>query len=119
MLGEIPSLSFALTQKKIRKISKCISQDYFLRQILSMASPENVLAESDNIMACEAISARLAEVSRIAESLDSVLRDVQGGFDDVDDEVADVSGEMTHRKADGSNHSDVSISRRQFIRVEF
>lgn len=74
-----------------------------------MASPENVLAESDNIMACEAISARLAEVSRIAESLDSVLRDVQGGFDDVDDEVADVSGEMSHRKADGSNHSDVSL----------
>ncbi|XP_065086480.1 SEC14 domain and spectrin repeat-containing protein 1-B [Ochlerotatus camptorhynchus] len=75
-------------------------------RVETMASPENVLAESDNIMACEAISARLAEVSRIAESLDSVLRDVQGGFDDVDDEVADVSGEMTHRKADGSNHSD-------------
>lgn len=73
-----------------------------------MASPENVLAESDNIMASEAISSRLAEVSRIAESLDSVLRDVQGGFDDVDDEVANVSGELTSRKADGSNHSDVS-----------
>uniref|UniRef100_A0A023EQC0 Uncharacterized protein n=1 Tax=Aedes albopictus TaxID=7160 RepID=A0A023EQC0_AEDAL len=71
-----------------------------------MASPENVLAEADNIMASEAISARLAEVSRIAESLDSVLQDVQGGFDDVDDEVANASGEMVSRKADGSNHSD-------------
>lgn len=77
-----------------------------------MASPENVLTESDNIMASEAISARLAEVSRIAESLDSVLRDVQGGFDDADDdEVAGVvSGGGADRKDGCGNHSDVSIN---------
>ncbi|XP_055539489.1 SEC14 domain and spectrin repeat-containing protein 1-B [Wyeomyia smithii] len=79
----------------------------------TMASPENVLTESDNIMACEAISARLTEVSRIAEALDSVLRDVQGGFDDVDEELIGVAAGGTgdtssgsDKKADGSNHSD-------------
>ncbi|XP_058831726.1 uncharacterized protein LOC131690174 isoform X5 [Topomyia yanbarensis] len=80
-------------------------------RVETMATPENVLAESDNIMACEAISARLAEVSRIAESLDSVLRDVQGGFDEVDEEVIGVSGQGdqssgSDKKLDGSNHSD-------------
>ncbi|XP_058459969.1 SEC14 domain and spectrin repeat-containing protein 1-B [Malaya genurostris] len=80
-------------------------------RVETMASPENILAESDNIMASEAISARLAEVSRIAESLDSVLRDVQGGFDEADDEVvvATNGGESSggsDKKLDGSNHSD-------------
>lgn len=82
-----------------------------LTPTLRMASPENVLTESDNIMASEAISARLAEVSRIAESLDSVLRDVQGGFDDADDdEVAGVVSGGTERKDGCGNHSDVSIN---------
>ncbi|XP_055626191.1 SEC14 domain and spectrin repeat-containing protein 1-B [Toxorhynchites rutilus septentrionalis] len=79
-------------------------------RIETMASPENILTEPDNIMACEAIASRLAEVSRIAESLDSVLRDVQGGFDEVDDELAGVtSGEVSavsDKRSDGGNQSD-------------
>jgi hypothetical protein len=72
-----------------------------------MSSEENTLAACDNILACEAISTKLSKISEIAESLDSVLRDVQGGFDELDDELDDQD-----RKGDtlSSNHSDVRSS---------
>ncbi|XP_053676354.1 SEC14 domain and spectrin repeat-containing protein 1-B [Anopheles nili] len=74
----------------------------------AMASPENIVAESDNIMACEAISTRLAEVAQVAESLDSVLSDVQGGFDDEVEEItsANVAPEVASKRADSGNQSD-------------
>uniref|UniRef100_A0A182QBH8 SESTD1-like spectrin repeats region domain-containing protein n=1 Tax=Anopheles farauti TaxID=69004 RepID=A0A182QBH8_9DIPT len=73
----------------------------------AMASPENIITESDNIMACEAISNRLAEVAQVAESLDSVLSDVQGGFDD---EVEELTGgdapEAAGKRTDSGSQSD-------------
>ena len=70
-----------------------------------MSNEENTLATCDNILACEAISYKLTNISHIAESLDSVLRDVQGGFDELDEEVIEQD-----KKGDtlSSNHSDVS-----------
>uniref|UniRef100_A0A182JBL2 SESTD1-like spectrin repeats region domain-containing protein n=1 Tax=Anopheles atroparvus TaxID=41427 RepID=A0A182JBL2_ANOAO len=77
----------------------------------AMASPENIVAESDNIMACEAISTRLMEVARVAESLDSVLSDVQGGFDDEVEEltgieVAEGVDASLGKRNDSGNQSD-------------
>ncbi|XP_049539409.1 SEC14 domain and spectrin repeat-containing protein 1 isoform X4 [Anopheles darlingi] len=73
----------------------------------SVASFEHIITESDNIMACEAISTRLTEVARVAETLDSVLRDVQGGFSDEVGELAssDVNdGNFTLTKHNDSNN---------------
>uniref|UniRef100_A0A1S4GVH5 SESTD1-like spectrin repeats region domain-containing protein n=1 Tax=Anopheles gambiae TaxID=7165 RepID=A0A1S4GVH5_ANOGA len=75
----------------------------------AMASPENIITESDNIMACEAISTRLAEVAQVAEALDSVLSDVQGGFDDEVEELtsADAGQEVAAgKRSDSGNQSD-------------
>ncbi|KFB35637.1 AGAP007560-PA-like protein [Anopheles sinensis] len=76
-----------------------------------MASPENIITESDNIMACEAISTRLMEVARVAESLDSVLSDVQGGFDEeveelTSTEVVDGAEATLGKRSDSGNQSD-------------
>ncbi|ETN58764.1 hypothetical protein AND_009649 [Anopheles darlingi] len=73
----------------------------------SVASFEHIITESDNIMACEAISTRLTEVARVAETLDSVLSDVQGGFSDEVGELAssDVNdGNFTLTKHNDSNN---------------
>uniref|UniRef100_A0A182MMM2 SESTD1-like spectrin repeats region domain-containing protein n=1 Tax=Anopheles culicifacies TaxID=139723 RepID=A0A182MMM2_9DIPT len=73
----------------------------------AMASPENIITESDNIMACEAISSRLAEVAQVAEALDSVLSDVQGGFDDEVEELTSAEApEVTSKRNDSGNQSD-------------
>uniref|UniRef100_A0A2M4AJY0 Putative titin n=1 Tax=Anopheles triannulatus TaxID=58253 RepID=A0A2M4AJY0_9DIPT len=76
----------------------------------SAASSENIITESDNIMACEAISTRLTEVSRVAETLDSVLSDVQGGFsDEVDESTSTDVNEGNSRLVkhnESSNQSD-------------
>lgn len=84
----------------------------FLPPNTRMASPENIITESDNIMACEAISTRLAEVAQVAEALDSVLSDVQGGFDDEVEELtsADAGQEVAAgKRSDSGNQSDVSV----------
>ncbi|EAA04479.4 AGAP007560-PA [Anopheles gambiae str. PEST] len=81
----------------------------FLPPNTRMASPENIITESDNIMACEAISTRLAEVAQVAEALDSVLSDVQGGFDDEVEELtsADAGQEVAAgKRSDSGNQSD-------------
>ncbi|XP_035789279.1 SEC14 domain and spectrin repeat-containing protein 1-B-like [Anopheles albimanus] len=72
----------------------------------SVASSENIIAESDNIMACEAISTRLTEVARVAETLDSVLSDVQGGFSDEVDELT--SGDVNDGNSTLVKHNDSS-----------
>uniref|UniRef100_A0A182NH74 SESTD1-like spectrin repeats region domain-containing protein n=1 Tax=Anopheles dirus TaxID=7168 RepID=A0A182NH74_9DIPT len=74
----------------------------------AMASPENIITESDNMMACESISNRLAEVAQVAESLDSVLSDVQGGFDDEVEELTSAADapEAVGKRSDSGNQSD-------------
>ncbi|XP_058061286.1 SEC14 domain and spectrin repeat-containing protein 1-B [Anopheles bellator] len=75
----------------------------------ALASPENIITESDNIMACEAITTRLTEVARAAESLDSVLSDVQGSFDDEVEELTSNEVPPTPtlaKRNDSGNQSD-------------
>lgn len=69
-----------------------------------MSSDENIIATpADNSMACEAISAKLIEVSHVAESLDGILHDTQDGLNIFESSVAAASS--VDRKA--TNNSDV------------
>lgn len=54
---------------------------FFSGFIFSMSSDENVIAmPADNSIASESISAKLIEVSRVAESLDTALHETQDGM---------------------------------------
>lgn len=58
---------------------------------------------SSNGIACDAIAAKLTEVTKIAESLDSILRELQDGLDEARADVGDGSG-----KPPGGDSIDVS-----------
>lgn len=74
---------------------------------------------SSNAIACDAIAAKLTEVTKIAESLDSILCELQ---DTLDEARADISSEpavsrpvaivpMANNTGGNANNSDVSVAR--------
>lgn len=79
-----------------------------------MSSDENVIAmPADNSIASDSISAKLIEVSRVAESLDTVLHETQDGMNIFEStmNVAMPSSSSTstapERKMSSANNSDV------------
>lgn len=76
-----------------------------------MSSDENVIAmPSDNTIASDAISAKLIEVSHVAESLDAILHETQDGlniFESTMNIGASTSSTGNDRKASSANNSDV------------
>lgn len=76
-----------------------------------MSSDENVIAmPADNTIASDAISAKLIEVSHVAESLDAILHETQDGlniFESTMNIGASSSSTVTDRKASSANNSDV------------
>ena len=78
-----------------------------------MSSEDNFIANAENTIACDAISEKLIEVSRVAESLDGILHDTQDGLD-IFECTLPVSTTSTTTAADrkasyASNNSDVSF----------
>lgn len=80
-----------------------------------MSSDENVIAmPADNSIASDSISAKLIEVSRVAESLDTVLHETQDGmniFESTMNTSLNASSSSTstgpERKISSANNSDV------------
>lgn len=79
-----------------------------------MSSEENVIAmPADNSIASDSISAKLIEVSRVAESLDTVLHETQDGLNifestmNVSTAPSTSSGGASERKLSSANNSDV------------
>lgn len=82
-----------------------------------MSSDENVIAmPTDNSIASDSISAKLIEVSRVAESLDTVLHDTHDGLNILDctlnvaSTATSTASSSAERKAASANNSDVSLS---------
>lgn len=76
-----------------------------------MSSEENVIAlPADNSIASDSISAKLIEVSHVAESLDTVLHETQDGLSIFEStmNVISTSSAGVDRKATSTNNSDVS-----------
>lgn len=78
-----------------------------------MSSEENIIAmPSDNSIATDSISAKLIEVSRVAESLDGVLHDTQDALNLFENSlpIAGSSAPIVtvDRKITSANTSDVS-----------
>lgn len=82
-----------------------------------MSSEENVIAmPGDNSIASDSISAKLIEVSRIAESLDAALHETQDGltiFEGAMSSTATTPSTAVERKISSANNSDV----RSFTRL--
>lgn len=80
-----------------------------------MSSEDNFIANAENTIACDAISEKLIEVSRVAESLDGILHDTQDGLDifecTIPAAATTISSTSTaaDRKASYANNSDVSF----------
>lgn len=84
-----------------------------------MSSDENVIAmPTDNSIASDSISAKLIEVSRVAESLDTVLHDTHSGLN-LFESTLNVASAVTstsstsvavERKVASANTSDVRMS---------
>lgn len=86
--------------------------------IYSMSSEENIIAmPADNSIASDSISAKLIEVSRVAESLDTVLHETQDGLhifeSAMNATMTSSSSTAVDRKVSSGNTSDV---RRNFLR---
>lgn len=64
---------------------------------------------SSNSIACEAITSKLTEVSKIAESLDFILRDLQEALDEEQASLESVDGQKHGRGMNGNGSFDVSI----------
>lgn len=73
----------------------------------SMSSKENIVTQADNAIACNTISQKLKEVQIVAESLDSVLRNTEEGFE-IFEHVLETSSSASERKHSSNNNSDVS-----------
>lgn len=79
-----------------------------------MSSDENVIAmPADNSIASDAISAKLIEVSHVAESLDAILHETQDGLNIFENTMnagvsSSTSSTGTDRKASSANNSEVS-----------
>lgn len=75
-----------------------------------MSSEENVIAmPADNSIASDAISAKLIEVSRVAESLDTILHETQDGLNNFESMMATSTSAGVERKLSSTNNSDVSF----------
>lgn len=77
-----------------------------------MSSDENVIAmPADNTIASDAISAKLIEVSHVAESLDVILHETQDGLNILESTMntggASSSSSTIDRKASSANTSEV------------
>lgn len=75
-----------------------------------MSSDENVIAmPADNSIASDAISAKLIEVSHVAESLDAILHETQDGLNIFEStmNVGASTSSTIDRKASSANNSDV------------
>lgn len=90
-----------------------------------MSSDENVIAmPTDNSVASDSIAAKLIEVSRVAESLDTVLHDTYDGlnlFDctlNVASAATSTTSSAVERKAASANNSDVRIFISLYFYVE-
>lgn len=72
-----------------------------------MSSEENVIAmPADNSIASDSITAKLIEVSRVAESLDTVLHETQDGLNVFESAMVSTSS-TAERKLSSANNSDV------------
>lgn len=72
-----------------------------------MSSDENVIAmPADNSIASDAISAKLVEVSHVAESLDAILHETQDGLN-IFESTMSVGASTVDRKTSTANNSDV------------
>lgn len=69
----------------------------------------NIIPPSGNIIACDAITEKLGDVSRVAESLDNVLRDTQHGL-----EVVETNSSSSDKKSDCHN-SVLEVSKSIFF----
>lgn len=78
-----------------------------------MSSEENIIAmPTDNSIATDSISAKLIEVSRVAESLDVILHETQDVLNLFDTSVPNASSSSNatiDRKSSSANTSDVSV----------
>lgn len=75
-----------------------------------MSSEENIIAmPADNSIASDSISAKLIEVSRVAESLDTVLHETQDGLHIFESSMNTTMASSTgvDRKMSSGNTSDV------------
>lgn len=78
-----------------------------------MSSDENVIAmPADNSIASDSISAKLIEVSRVAESLDAALHETQDGMSVIESTAKPVMSPSTssngpERKNSSASNSDV------------
>lgn len=78
--------------------------------IFSMSSEENVIAmPADNSIASDSISAKLIEVSRVAESLDTILHETQDGLNAFESTIATSTSSSRERKLSSANNSDVRL----------
>lgn len=82
-----------------------------------MSNEENIIAmPADNSIATDSISAKLIEVSRVAESLDAVLHETQDALNIFENNnttaaaVASTSSSVIDRKTSAGNTSDVSLT---------
>lgn len=78
-----------------------------------MSSEENIIAmPTDNSIATDSISAKLIEVSRVAESLDAVLHETQDAMNLFESSLPIASTSVPNvsidRKITSTNTSDVS-----------
>lgn len=75
----------------------------------SIGTPKTLLpsafAASSNGIACEAITAKLTEVSKIAESLDSILKELQ---ETLDEERDSLEAAEQHKNGQTNGNLDVS-----------
>ncbi|CRL08293.1 CLUMA_CG021374, isoform B [Clunio marinus] len=90
-----------------------LKEPFFLNNDLeNMSSEENVIAmPGDNSIAADSISAKLIEVSRVAESLDNVLHEMQDDLNIFESTMSGTSSTTTpsttvERKISSANNSD-------------
>ena len=76
-----------------------------------MSSDENVIAmPADNSIASDSISAKLIEVSRVAESLDTALHETEDGLSVIESTTNTVISPSTSSTAPERKNSSVSNS---------
>lgn len=81
-----------------------------------MSSDENIIAmPADNSIASDSISAKLIEVSRVAESLDAIIHETQDGLNIFEANSSNTAATLpvastssVDGKASSANTSDVS-----------
>lgn len=89
------------------------SKTHFFNGLRSSSQHNNVVPTADNSIACESISEKLLDVTRIAENLDRAIKETQNDLElhntDSSETDGDSQVESTGHRLGGVNTSDVSI----------